>query len=70
MAYLAWEQTAVLDWGFAAAIAVILLVVTVLVMLAYNQLVERRWFAGVFQSAVLLRAVTYATWCCSCCPWR
>jgi hypothetical protein len=28
---------------------VILLAVTVLVMLAYNQLVERRWFAGVFQ---------------------
>jgi putative spermidine/putrescine transport system permease protein len=50
VAYLAWEQNlVVLDWGFAAAIAVILLAVTVLVMLAYNQLVERRWFAGVFQ---------------------
>lgn len=50
VAYLAWEQNLiVLDWGFAAAIAVILLVVTALVMLCYNQLVERRWFAGVFQ---------------------
>jgi putative spermidine/putrescine transport system permease protein len=50
VAYLAWEQNlVVLDWGFAAAIAVILLGVTGLVMLAYNQLVERRWFAGVFQ---------------------
>jgi putative spermidine/putrescine transport system permease protein len=50
VAYLVWEQNlVVLDWGFAAAIAVILLVVTGLVMLVYNQLVERRWFAGVFQ---------------------
>jgi putative spermidine/putrescine transport system permease protein len=50
VAYLAWEQNlVVLDWGFAAAIAVILLVVTALVMLVYSQLVQRRWFAGVFQ---------------------
>jgi putative spermidine/putrescine transport system permease protein len=50
VAYLAWEQNlVVLDWGFAAAISVILLVVTALVMLVYNQLVERSWFAGVFQ---------------------
>jgi putative spermidine/putrescine transport system permease protein len=50
VAYLAWEQNlVVLDWGFAAAISVILLGVTAVVMLVYNQLVERRWFAGVFQ---------------------
>jgi putative spermidine/putrescine transport system permease protein len=50
VAYLVWEQNlVVLDWGFAAAIAVILLLVTALVMVAYNQLVERSWFAGVFQ---------------------
>lgn len=50
VAYLVWEQNlVVLDWGFAAAIAVILLAVTALIMLAYNRLVERAWFAGVFQ---------------------
>jgi putative spermidine/putrescine transport system permease protein len=50
VAYLAWEQNlVVLDWAFAAAIAVILLLVTVLIMVAYNRLVERSWFAGVFQ---------------------
>jgi putative spermidine/putrescine transport system permease protein len=50
VAYLAWEQNlVVLDWGFAAAISVILLGATAAVMLIYNQLVERRWFAGVFQ---------------------
>jgi ABC-type spermidine/putrescine transport system permease subunit I len=50
VAYLAWEQNVViLDWPFAAAISVILLVVTTVVMVAYNRLVERKWFAGVFQ---------------------
>jgi putative spermidine/putrescine transport system permease protein len=50
VAYLVWEQNLiVLDWGFAAAIAVILLGVTALIMAAYNRLVERTWFAGVFQ---------------------
>lgn len=50
VAYLVWEQNLiVLDWGFAAAIAVILLAVTAGIMLAYNRLVERAWFAGVFQ---------------------
>jgi putative spermidine/putrescine transport system permease protein len=50
VAYLAWEQSlVVLDWPFAAAIAVILLVLTAVVMYAYNRLVERGWFAGVFQ---------------------
>jgi putative spermidine/putrescine transport system permease protein len=50
MAYLAWEQhVVVLDWPFAAAISVILLAVTAIVMSAYNRLVERRWFAGVCQ---------------------
>jgi putative spermidine/putrescine transport system permease protein len=50
VAYLVWEQSlVVLDWGFAAAISVILLGATAAVMLIYNQLVERRWFAGVFQ---------------------
>jgi putative spermidine/putrescine transport system permease protein len=50
VAYLVWEQNLiVLDWGFAAAIAVILLGVTALIMVAYNRLVERSWFAGVFQ---------------------
>jgi putative spermidine/putrescine transport system permease protein len=50
VAYLVWEQNlVVLDWGFAAAISVILLGATAAVMLIYNQLVERRWFAGVFQ---------------------
>lgn len=48
--YLVWEQNLiVLDWGFAAAIAVILLVVTAFIMVVYNRLVERSWFAGVFQ---------------------
>jgi putative spermidine/putrescine transport system permease protein len=50
VAYLAWEQSlVVLDWPFAAAIAVILFVLTAVVMYAYNRLVERGWFAGVFQ---------------------
>ena len=50
VAYLAWEQNlVVLDWPFAAAISVILLALTALVMYAYNRLVERGWFAGVFQ---------------------
>jgi putative spermidine/putrescine transport system permease protein len=50
VAYLAWEQNlVVLDWSFAAAIAVILLAVTAAIMYAYNRLVERGWFAGVFQ---------------------
>jgi hypothetical protein len=39
----------VLDWPFAAAISVILLGLTAFVMYAYNRLVERGWFAGVFQ---------------------
>ena len=50
VAYLAWEQNhVVLDWPFAAAISVILLVLTAFVMYAYSRLVERGWFAGVFQ---------------------
>ena len=50
VAYLAWEQNLiVLDWSFAAAIAVILLAVTAFIMYAYSRLVERGWFAGVFQ---------------------
>jgi putative spermidine/putrescine transport system permease protein len=50
VAYLVWEQNLiVLDWGFAAAIAVILLGVTAAIMVAYNRFVERTWFAGVFQ---------------------
>ena len=50
VAYLAWEQNlVVLDWAFAAAISVILLVLTGVTMYAYNRLVERTWFAGVFQ---------------------
>lgn len=49
-AYLAWEQhVAVLDWPFAAAISVILLLLTALIMVMSNRLVERSWFAGVFQ---------------------
>ncbi|MGH7319066.1 MAG: ABC transporter permease [Candidatus Rokuibacteriota bacterium] len=51
VAYLAWEQNlVVLDWAFAGAIAVILLAVTGLIMLVYSRLVERTWFAGVFQA--------------------
>lgn len=50
VAYLAWEQALnVLDWSFAAAISVILLVVTGLIIVTSNRLVERHWFAGVFQ---------------------
>lgn len=50
VAYLVWEQNiSVLDWPFAAAISVILLAVTGLIMLVYNRLAERTWFAGVFQ---------------------
>jgi putative spermidine/putrescine transport system permease protein len=50
VAYLIWEQNvAILDWPFAGAIAVILLTVTVLIMVVYSRLVERTWFAGVFQ---------------------
>jgi putative spermidine/putrescine transport system permease protein len=50
VAFLIWEQNvAILDWPFAAAIAVILLAVTALIMIVYNRLVERTWFAGVFQ---------------------
>jgi putative spermidine/putrescine transport system permease protein len=49
-AYLAWEQNVtVLDWPFAAAISVILLLLTALIMVISNRLVERSWFAGVFQ---------------------
>jgi ABC-type spermidine/putrescine transport system permease subunit I len=39
----------VLDWPFAAAISVILLLLTALIMATSNWLVERSWFAGVFQ---------------------
>jgi putative spermidine/putrescine transport system permease protein len=50
MAFLAWEQAVlVLDWPFAAAISVILLAVTGLIMLVSNRLVERGLFVGVFQ---------------------
>lgn len=50
LAYLAWEQNmSVLDWPFAAAISVILLVVTCAIMFAYNRVIERRLFVGVFQ---------------------
>jgi putative spermidine/putrescine transport system permease protein len=50
VAYLAWEQNStVLDWPFAAAISVILLAVTVLIVTFSNRFVERQWFAGTFQ---------------------
>lgn len=50
MAFLAWEQAVqVLDWPFAAAISVILLAVTALIMAVSNRLVERGLFVGVFQ---------------------
>jgi putative spermidine/putrescine transport system permease protein len=50
MAFLAWEQAVlVLDWPFAAAISVILLAVTGLIILVSNRLVERGLFVGVFQ---------------------
>lgn len=50
MAFLAWEQAVqVLDWPFAAAISVILLAVTALIMAISNRLVERGLFVGVFQ---------------------
>jgi putative spermidine/putrescine transport system permease protein len=50
VAYLAWEQNStVLDWPFSAAISVILLAVTVLIVTFSNRLVERRLFAGTFQ---------------------
>ncbi len=50
-AYLVWEQTLqLLDWGFASAIATILLIVTAIIMYAYKRFAERSWFAGgVFQ---------------------
>lgn len=50
VAFLIWEQNLmVLDWPFAASISVVLLLVTGVAMFAYNRLVERRWFVGVFQ---------------------
>lgn len=50
VAYLAWEQNStVLDWPFAGAISVILLVLTVLIIGVSNRLIERRWFAGAYQ---------------------
>jgi putative spermidine/putrescine transport system permease protein len=50
VAYLAWEQNmSVLDWPFAAAISVILLIVTCGIMFTYNRVMERRLFAGVYQ---------------------
>ena len=49
VAFLIWEQNmVVIDWPFGAAIAFILLVVTAIIMLSYNRLMERRLFAGVF----------------------
>jgi putative spermidine/putrescine transport system permease protein len=49
-AYLVWEQTLqILDWGFASAIATILLVVTGAIMYAYKRVAERGWSASVFQ---------------------
>jgi putative spermidine/putrescine transport system permease protein len=51
MAFLAWQQQIhLLDWPFGAAITVILLVTTGLIMVVYNRLIERWWFAGVFHS--------------------
>jgi putative spermidine/putrescine transport system permease protein len=50
VAYLAWEQAlSVVDWSFAATISVILLMVTGVIIAVSNRLVERHWFAGVFQ---------------------
>ena len=49
VAYFIWEQNMILiDWPFGAAIAVILLVVTGLIVLGYSRLLERHLFAGVF----------------------
>lgn len=49
-AYLVWEQTLqILDWGFASAIATILLIVTGAIMYAYKRIAERSWSSGVFQ---------------------
>lgn len=51
MAFLAWqEQIHLLDWPFGAAITVILLATTGLLMFVYNRVMERWWFAGVFHS--------------------
>ena len=50
MAFLAWQQTThLLDWPFGAAITVILLLTTGVLMLGYSRLMERWWFAGVFR---------------------
>jgi putative spermidine/putrescine transport system permease protein len=49
VAYFIWEQNMILiDWPFGAAIAVILLLVTGLIVLLYSRLLERHLFAGVF----------------------
>jgi putative spermidine/putrescine transport system permease protein len=49
VAYLIWEQNMVLiDWPFGAAIAVILLLVTGLIVFVSSRLLERHLFAGVF----------------------
>jgi len=49
VAYFIWEQNMILiDWPFGAAIAVILLLVTGLIVLGYCRLLERHLFAGVF----------------------
>ncbi|HIM14557.1 MAG TPA: ABC transporter permease [Acidobacteria bacterium] len=49
VAYFIWEQNMILiDWPFGAAIAVILLLVTGLIVLGYSRLLERHLFAGVF----------------------
>lgn len=50
VAYFIWEQNMILiDWPFGAAIAVILLLVTGLIVLGYSRLLERHLFAGVFR---------------------
>lgn len=49
MAFMAWQQQIhLLDWPFGAAITVVLLAATCLIMFVYNRLAERWWFAGVF----------------------
>jgi ABC-type spermidine/putrescine transport system permease subunit I len=49
MAFMAWQQQVhLLDWPFGAAITVVLLAATCLIMFVYNRLAERWWFAGVF----------------------
>ncbi len=50
MAYLVWEQDLVmLNWPFGAAIAFILLVITIAIMLVYHRILEAGRYGVVFQ---------------------